>query len=254
MNIVLFEQDELDGMYAVLERTDERARHIRKVLKKTTGDLFTAGIIDGPAGQAVIESAENGRIVCCFSPSGELPPPLEPVDVLVGFPRPIQLRRLLREAASLGARAIHLCGTELGEKSYMESNCIKDGTARCALLEGVVQSRATALPELTLHTTVTEALTVVAGYSYGAKILLDTEECAGPLLDADWTQVFSDLPAILAIGSERGWTAGERTAFKAAGFESRSLGGRVLRTETAVTAALAVSLSALANPYRICNY
>lgn len=245
MNIVLFEQDELDGMRAVLGRSDERARHIRKVLRKTAGDSFTAGIIDGPAGQAVIESAEDGRFVCLFTPSGELPPPLEPVEVLVGFPRPIQLKRLLREAASFGARAVHLCGTELGEKSYMDSNIVTDGSARSALLEGVVQSRATALPELTIHKTVAEALDFINGRSYGAKILLDIGECAGPFFDAPWGAVRSDMPAFLAIGSERGWTAAERNAFRSAGFESRSLGGRVLRTETAVTAALAVSLSAL---------
>ena len=250
MNIVLFEQDELDGMRAVLGRSDERARHIRKVLRKTAGDSFTAGIIDGPAGQAMIESAEDGCFVCLFTPSGEQPPPLEPVEVLVGFPRPIQLKRLLREAASLGARAIHLCGTELGEKSYMESNCIKDGSARSALLEGVVQSRATALPELTIHTTVAEALAVINGRSYSVKIVLDIDECAGPLVDAAWDAVDSAVPALLAIGSERGWTAAERSAFRAAGFESRSLGGRVLRTETAVTAALAVTLSGLEREHR----
>jgi 16S rRNA (uracil1498-N3)-methyltransferase len=45
--------------------------------------------------------------------------------------------------------------------------------------------------------------------------------------------------AILAIGPEGGWTDPERTSALAAGFSEASLGSLILRTETAVAAALA---------------
>ncbi len=46
--------------------------------------------------------------------------------------------------------------------------------------------------------------------------------------------------ATLAIGPEGGWTDGELDAARAARFAEASLGDLILRTETAVVAALAV--------------
>jgi len=43
----------------------------------------------------------------------------------------------------------------------------------------------------------------------------------------------------LAVGPEGGWTDAELTAAQAAGFREASLGKLILRTETAVVAALA---------------
>lgn len=51
---------------------------------------------------------------------------------------------------------------------------------------------------------------------------------------------------VLAIGPEGGWTEEEFAAARAAGFEEASLGGNILRTETAVVAALASVNFALA--------
>jgi 16S rRNA (uracil1498-N3)-methyltransferase len=45
--------------------------------------------------------------------------------------------------------------------------------------------------------------------------------------------------AVLAIGPEGGWTDGEFAAARAAQFQDASLGKLILRTETAVVAALA---------------
>ena len=48
---------------------------------------------------------------------------------------------------------------------------------------------------------------------------------------------------IAAIGSERGWTDKERELLIKNGFSLRSMGNRVLRTETAATTAVALILS-----------
>lgn len=50
---------------------------------------------------------------------------------------------------------------------------------------------------------------------------------------------YSDI--VIAVGSERGWTGFERDLLRGASFTLASLGSRVMRTETAVTAALAVA-------------
>jgi 16S rRNA (uracil1498-N3)-methyltransferase len=53
------------------------------------------------------------------------------------------------------------------------------------------------------------------------------------------------LPVVLAIGPEGGWTEAEISAATAAGFSEISLGAAILRTETAVCAALAAVQYAL---------
>ena len=51
MNICLFSKDEIEKP---LDKKDERAQHILKILHKKEGDFFYAGIIDGKAGNAQI--------------------------------------------------------------------------------------------------------------------------------------------------------------------------------------------------------
>jgi RsmE family RNA methyltransferase len=55
----------------------------------------------------------------------------------------------------------------------------------------------------------------------------------------------SGQPLLCAIGAERGWTHRERELLTAQGFTLCSLGARVLRTETACTAAASLILGAM---------
>jgi len=255
MNIILF------GGEPFFPRSDERYRHLRKVLKKGAGDEFRAGIENGSEGIARITRADDGGIAFDFVPDAPMRP-LFPVSLLVGFPRPIQLKRLLRDAASLGARSIALCGTELGEKSYLASGLSDPKAARESLVEGCVQAGGTAIPDLTVHASAADALAALgatasggagpgatgaasaATPAWGARVLLDVEPAGAPsLLSLELPPVGPDRPLLLAIGSERGWTVAERALFREAGFAVASLGSRILRTETAVTAALALALA-----------
>jgi 16S rRNA (uracil1498-N3)-methyltransferase len=54
-------------------------------------------------------------------------------------------------------------------------------------------------------------------------------------------------PITLAIGPEGGWTSEELELFRASGWVSTSLGNTILRTETAVIAAMAIVMSELAH-------
>jgi RsmE family RNA methyltransferase len=49
--------------------------------------------------------------------------------------------------------------------------------------------------------------------------------------------------AVLAIGSERGWSDRERDLFAVSGFARLSLGTRALRTETACIAATVLAIA-----------
>jgi RsmE family RNA methyltransferase len=248
MNIVLFEGEPF------FPRGDDRYQHIRKILKKGVGDSFFAGEIDGPQGQATILSMDERGLSFAFRPEGTLRP-LHPISLVIGFPRPIQLKRLLRDATSLGARAIYLTGTDLGEKSYRDSTLLDRGAARASLIEGAMQSGGSAIPVLELFDSVDETLRAIlpegtgtsSGHGrggYPCRVLLDTANPASSLVNSRSLELVSArMPLVLAIGSERGWTARERVLFADSGFETCSLGSRILRTETATTAALAIALA-----------
>lgn len=99
MNICLFSQNEMNNP---LSLKDERAQHLIKVLHKKAGDTFTAGIIGGKSGLATITSIDEG-ISFTFEEKGD-GKPLTSLRMIIGFPRPIQLKRLLRDIAALGDR------------------------------------------------------------------------------------------------------------------------------------------------------
>jgi 16S rRNA (uracil1498-N3)-methyltransferase len=74
-------------------------------------------------------------------------------------------------------------------------------------------------------------------YPLGAKVILSERSNAPALRDVLSAVTVSQ--ATLAIGPEGGWTDEELTLAGAAGFREASLGRLILRTETAVVAALA---------------
>ncbi len=284
MNICLFTEEEINKP---LDLKDERAQHLIKVLHKKEGDTFTAGIIGGKAGIARIEKIEvgsgagaetgvaekrgsgaAGAITFSFEPSsdGKL---LNPVKMIIGFPRPIQLKRLLRDIAALGVYQVHLCGTDLGEKSYLQSTLVEKGNAYKMLLDGTVQAGSTHVPELYMHKTLDECLEVVeqsgsddlreiivgsVSPSFFAKkkikLALDNVKPKCSLKEAIHTKKlfsdcdvsFCDYEVIAAIGSERGWTDRERDLLQKKGFTLCGMGPRIMRTETAATVAGAIIL------------
>ena len=247
MNICLFTPDEIDRP---LPLCDERARHIVKILHKKTGDTFSAGVIGGKAGKALItdisEGKDGGAMRFSFTPETD-GKALSPLTLIVGFPRPIQLKRLLRDVAGLGASHIRLTGTELGEKSYMQSSLVERGAAYKMLLDGSSQAGSTHVPRLSLHETLAECLREED--TEGA-ITVALDNVNAPLsltafLSKKTRDGFFPCPVIAAIGSERGWTDAERAMFERHGYTRCSMGERILRTETAATVAASIILAAM---------
>ena len=254
VNLILFESHELGK---ALPRRDERSIHLLKVLHKKTGDTFDAGILGGQRGSGAIEKINLDGSILVSLRVNEDPPPRLPIRVAVGFPRPIQIRRLLRELSSLGVEAVELVGTELGEKSYRDTKLLGDGGGRTALIEGAMQSRDTTIPELAAFARLEDWLrertwekpprsAPDAASSQNALnarpipllIAADNVRPEGALSRLS----HSRRPVVLAIGSERGWTDRERDLLETAGFLRLSMGSRALRTETACIAAVILAM------------
>ena len=247
MNICLFTQEEIK---APLPKKDERAQHIVKILHKKEGDTFDAGIIGGAAGIATITGiSPDGEISFSFEPKSA-GKKLYPLTLIIGFPRPIQLRRLLRDVAGLGVQRVILCGTDLTEKSYLNSNVVSDGSAWQMLLDGTAQAASTHVPLLEVAESLDEVMKTTDFHGFGSsdwerfsKIALDNRRSSSSL--HEFLEHESAHSVLAAIGSERGWTDRERDLLEASGFTLCSMGSRILRTETAATVASSIILDSM---------
>lgn len=243
MNIVLFSKDEINKPLLL---TDSRAKHILNILHKKEDDCFEAGILNEYAGIATIKKITDKELFFDFQQTWD-GGKLHPLIMIIGFPRPIQLKRLLRDIASLGVQEVHLVGTELGEKSYLKSNLAEHDVAYEMLKDGSIQAKSCHVPDLFIHQTLNDGLIFLKEKNNAIKIGLDNIKAEGSILYhpnfSESSNSIYEKNVIAAIGSERGWTDKERELLIKNGFSLRSMGNRVLRTETAATTAVALILS-----------
>ncbi len=231
MNLVLFEPNELDRP---LPRDDRRARHILAVLRRGVGDTFDAGLVNGPRGKATLTAIDDTGLALSFT-WGPPPDARPPLALIVGLPRPQTARDILRDATTLGATAIHFVRTEKSEPSYAQSTLWSSGEWRRHVLAGAEQAFDPAVPDVTFAHPLPAAVALFAATS--TRLMLDNYEGAAALGSF---HVMREKPVVLAIGAERGWSAAERTLLRNHEFAAVHLGTRVLRAESAVTAALAI--------------
>jgi RsmE family RNA methyltransferase len=231
LNLILFEPHEIA---APLPRADPRARHLLDVLRRREGDPFNAGLINGPRGKGRLEKITPAMLIFSFA-WGEPPPPLDPIMLLIGLPRPQTARKILQEATALGVGALHFFTAEKAEPSYAQSTLWTSGEWRRHLLAGAEQAFCTRLPELTHGLALAAALEKIP--TAATRLALDNYEASAPL---GQDQPSAGAPVVLALGSERGWSATERDFLRTNHFSLVHLGSRVLRTETAVVAAVAL--------------
>jgi RsmE family RNA methyltransferase len=229
VNLVLFEPSELA---APLPAHDRRAVHIREVLRRQPGERFDAGVVNGPRGKATLVGIADSGLELAFSWETGTPAP-EPITLIVGLPRPQTARDVLRDATTLGVGALHFVRTERSDPNYQRSQLWSSGEWRRHIIAGAEQAFHTAIPEVTHTLTLAEALQGLPANTF--RLALDNYEASAPL---SATPPPAATPTVLAVGGERGWTAADRAALREHGFTLVHLGGRVLRTETAVTASL----------------
>ncbi len=235
MNLILFEPDEINEP---LPKHDPRAVHILSILKSGEGDCLKAGVVNGKRGSLTILSAEGESIRFSFAPEVESEA-LFPLDLVIGAPRPLVTKRLLKDLSSLGLGKLLFTRTDLGEKSYLESGLWRDGEYRRHLYEGAEQAVSTRIPEVKLFPGLEACLKMVESGS--RRFVLDPVRGSLRLQNVP----LDARPVVLAVGPERGWTDRELDTFSRFGFENVRLGDRILRTEAACLAASSILLSRL---------
>lgn len=230
MNIILFEPQEIPQP---LSKQDPRAVHILDVLRRSPGEPFDVGQINGLRGKAQIASVSENHLTLQFTWDTDVPAP-EVVTLIAGLCRPQSCRRILREAATLGVARMLFPRTERGESTYADSSLWTTDEYVRQVRTGVEQAFTTQIPTAEVGMGLTDAISSAGG---DLRIAVDNYEGASALVDVVPP---TPVPLVLAVGSERGWSAVERDLLRDAGYQLAGMGARVLRAETAVIAALAV--------------
>lgn len=248
MNLILLdERDRPDEELVVV--SDARATHLVEVLKVTPGDTVRIGRIDGPRGQATVESASAGRVTlrCLFDDHTPHRPAL---DVLLAVPRPKVMRRLWAQLAALGVGQIILTNAERVERPYFDTRVLTEECYRPLLVEGLQQARDTRLPIVSIHRQfrilVEDRLDTLFGG--GRRLVADASGrmSVGDAIAADFAG-----RVLLAIGPEGGWNRFELDLLQRHGFQCVSMGPRTLRVDTACIALVALTHAAMGSGSRM---
>ena len=237
MNRILFEPDEIvDGVATV---GGVRAEHILGVLHGEVGQPLKTGVVGGLAGTseivAVSAPGETPRIsvrVCHDTPA-----PAPWIDLVLAPPRPRVMKRLLPQLAALGVGRIVLVGARKVEKDFWGATLLKEEIYRPLLVEGLMQCGATVLPELLVRRNFRRFLDeeLDALFPNSDRIVAHPS----PKNHEPRATNHESRP-LLAIGPEGGWTDNEVELLETHGFRRFSLGPRILRTDTAAVALIAV--------------
>lgn len=248
MNLVLLEPGEPrpDG---TAHLSDARATHVRAVLRATPGQSVRVGIVSGPLGTGVVtDITDDGvTLACTFEPDA---PPRPQVDLLLAVPRPKVLRRLWAQLAALGVGRIVLTNAERVERNYFDTHLLEPEHYRPLLVEGLQQARDTHVPLVSVHrrfrVLVEDELDTLC--PAGRRIVAHPRQPAS-IADVVRRTDRSGQPGspppgqdrvLLAVGPEGGWNAFEMDLLESRGFVPAGMGARILRSDTACIALLAI--------------
>ncbi|HEY1482530.1 MAG TPA: RsmE family RNA methyltransferase [Candidatus Acidoferrum sp.] len=232
--------DRFENQAAVM--VDEAAHHLGRVLRAQTGQLYE--LSDG-AQVWLARVQEVGRDHVDFALVEQLPAfqPTFRSTLLLAVVKFDAFEWALEKATELGVARIVPVAANRSEKGLLAAAVKRAERWKKILLESSQQSRRVQVPELEPLMSAEEAFSLSG--EGALRILLSEAQDARPLrMVLAGPQASS---ATLAIGPEGGWTDAEFAAARAAQLQEASLGKLILRTETAVAAALASLNFALAS-------
>jgi 16S rRNA (uracil1498-N3)-methyltransferase len=230
----------------------EQAHHLGRVLRAEPGQLFE--LSDGGAvWLARVERVAREEI--SFSlvepiPAGE---PVLRLALLLSVVKFDRFEWALEKATELGVDVVVPLAASRSEKALIVAAPKRSERWRRILLESAQQSRRLRPPSLALLQRASEAfsggrtsdspaaaLLPEAGQFDLSILLSEARDAPALRLVLEGKRTGGRVPSVrLAVGPEGGWTEAEEKLARGACFAPASLGGNILRTETAVVAALA---------------
>jgi len=242
VNLLLLDPAEVagDGRATL---SDGRARHLVAVLGAAPGRRVRAGLLDGPVGEAEILDVEAGagrvRLRCFFTGG---PPPRPALDLVLAMPRPKVLKRLWAPLAAAGVANIFIVNAAKVERMYFDSDALDPALVRRRLIDGLAQAGDTRLPVAVVRRRLKPFVEDELGPApaEGERRILAHPGVGARVAD----RVRRGERVLLAVGPEGGWTDYERDLLARHGFEPVTMGARVLRSDHAALALLALARDA----------
>jgi 16S rRNA (uracil1498-N3)-methyltransferase len=231
--------DQFADQHAVIE--GEAAHHLARVLRAQPGQVYE--LSDGAdVWLSKIESVSRDLVQ--FKLIEQLLAPKSTLEtvLLLSVVKFDSFEWALEKATELGVTEIVPLASSRSEKGLLAAAVKRSERWQKILLESSQQSRRVQLPELRAVAKPEAAFSIAHG---GVRLMLSEAAEADSLKTLLSGQRAGK--AVLAIGPEGGWTDAEFAAARESGFQQASLGKLILRTETAVAAALAVINFALAS-------
>ena len=232
-----FIADEVSVNRAAL--TGDHAAHLARVLRARVGQEFD---ITTPTGvrHARITSITNDRVDFEL---GEEIPASKPANITLALSifKFDRMEWAIEKCTELGAARIIPVIAHRTESHLASAASKRRERWQRLALQASEQSRRANPPEISEPIKLKETIALTAS----TRIVLSETETTTMLRD-----VIPNDPVdlSLAIGPEGGWTDGEQSQFRDAGWTSASLGPTILRAETAAIAALVIAACICSHP------
>lgn len=232
MNLILLSPTDFPAQPDIATLRDRRLQHVLAVHRAQVGDTLRVGLRDGLTGQGEVLHLDDARLDLRVS-LDVLPPPRQPLTLLLALPRPKMLKRILQMAATLGIEELVLLNSYRVEKSFWQSPWLTPEAIDEQLVLGLEQARDTVAPKVSLAPRFKPFVEdVLPAMMAGRRGLLAHPGQGGAF-------PFGSVgPAVVAIGPEGGFIPYEVQRLQEAGFAACDLGSRILRVDTAVAVTL----------------
>jgi 16S rRNA (uracil1498-N3)-methyltransferase len=224
--------DRVEGDHAFL--SGQNASHLFRVLRAKVGQRFDV-VADSVLRLGTIVSASDQQV------EFELGTPVESeslpeISVYLSIFKFDRMEWALEKLTELGVSSIYPVVATRTEAHLVKAADKRVERWRRIAHEAAQQARRLAPPEISVPVSLKKAI----ADAHGSRIVLSEYEDNVSLQSA---LAGFQPPLALALGPEGGWTRDEAELFVQSSWVSASLGGTILRAETAAIAALAVTMA-----------
>jgi 16S rRNA (uracil1498-N3)-methyltransferase len=219
----------------VAELTGDDAEHLMRVLRAQVGELYE---ISDNENLYLARIAIARKSVVSFEVVEELAAPLQvgKLTLLAALFKFDRFEWMVEKATELGVDEIAPCEAVRTERGLMQAAVKRRVRWERIALEASQQARRVRLPVVGAAARLPEALELAAD----VKLFLDEDGSASPILRVLSGPAEGAPQVALLSGPEGGWTQAERASATEKGWRPCSLGGTILRAETAAIAGLSV--------------
>lgn len=226
--------DRVTGKRAYI--TGQNAIHLARVLRARHGQQFLIAA-EGVSRMGTIISVTEDQVEFELGPE-VVETPLPQVAVILSICKFDRLEWAIEKLTELGVSSIVPVISRRTEPHLAKAAEKRVERWRRIAHEAAQQSRRPLPPGIEVPVPLSKAMAATEGRRI---VLSELEE----KVSLKSVLAGSAPPITLALGPEGGWTTEELEAFHAGGWVAASLGGTILRAETAAIAAVAVAMSCL---------